>query len=138
VGFIFHHTKSLSAHFSRKKRSADQNANHNKEDLMNRKKYTTDRLIIRPIVSSDYLVWKKFYSGLDPSKNEWDLENRSEKDCGRKIFREIIARHRLRAKEDACYIYGAFCKKRGTLIGVIDICIIKRGWYEMANLGYRI
>lgn len=105
---------------------------------MNRKKYETDRLIIRPIVSSDHKVWKKFYSGLDPHKNEWDLEVRDEKECGRNDFKEIIARHRLRAKEDKCYIYGAFCKKSGTLIGVIDITIINRGWYEMANLGYRV
>ena len=105
---------------------------------MKRKKYETDRLFIRPILSTDHKVWKKFYSGLEPEKSEWDLKPRTVKDCSRKSFKEVIARHRLRASEDKCYIYGAFHKKTGELIGVIDITIIERGWYEMANLGYRV
>lgn len=105
---------------------------------MRRKYYKTKRLEIRPLKRSDYKEWKNFYCGLDTEKNEWDLKPRTEKDCSREVFHKILERHKKRASDDDCYIYAAFSRTNGKLIGVMDIKIIARDWYDMANLGYRV
>ncbi|MGZ3788610.1 MAG: GNAT family N-acetyltransferase [Bacteriovorax sp.] len=94
--------------------------------------------MIRPIKRSDYRSWKKFYSGLDPSKSKYDLTPRPKEQCDFKSFITVIDRHSKVADEDKCYIYGAFSKESNVLIGIVDIYVISRGCYEMANLGYRV
>lgn len=60
------------------------------------------------------------------------------KKCSKGDFRKIMRRHERMAKQDRCYVYGAFDKKTGTLIGVVDIFVIVRDHYQMGNLGYQI
>jgi RimJ/RimL family protein N-acetyltransferase len=90
------------------------------------------------LICSDYKEWKKYFTGLDPKKSKYDRAPMPKASCSRSDYMTVIRRHRKVASEDKCYIYGAFLKDSGILIGILDISIISRGWYEMANLGYQI
>lgn len=58
--------------------------------------------------------------------------------CTRRDFNKICKRHDRLAKQDKVYIYGAFDLKTHRLVGIVDIGIIVRDNYQLANLGYQV
>jgi ribosomal-protein-alanine N-acetyltransferase len=87
---------------------------------------------------SDYEVWKKSYTSRLPALNRFDRGPSDPKKCSLAQFKKLVERHAELAKADKVYIYGIFERKSGSLIGAIDIAIIAREMYQMANLGYQI
>jgi ribosomal-protein-alanine N-acetyltransferase len=106
---------------------------------MIRKKYVTRRLILRPITKRDFKTWQDYYSLWDEKpQSKYDLPVFTKKECSKKTFEKIVKRHQRFAKEDKVYVWGAFCKKSKELVAVLDLGIIHRDEYQMANLGYRV
>ena len=105
---------------------------------MKQTEFKTKRLVIRPILLTDYKTWFDAYVYSLPPQTKWDSPPYTKKACSLKIFKSIIAEYRRLAKDDDYYRYGIFLKKSDALIGHIDYKIYERGSIEFANYGYRI
>jgi RimJ/RimL family protein N-acetyltransferase len=103
-----------------------------------RKAYRTQRLVLRPYRMSDYKTWFDAYANRLPKRSKYDRDPMPARKCGRKAFAQIVKRHQKMAREDRVYVYPVFEKNTGTLIGVVDIFVMIRDHYQMANLGYHI
>lgn len=100
---------------------------------MKRRQYKTKRLIIRPHEPRDYIAWKFAYTKCLTQKSKWDRGPMSEKDCTRKIFNEIVARHNRLSRLDHTYVLAIYEKKSGNFVGNIDIFIICRDALQIAD-----
>lgn len=106
--------------------------------LFKRKKVQSKRLIIRPLLATDYEVWKDAYINSEPAKSKWDSGPIPLSKCTKRWFNKIKKRHEVLAKNDDCYWYGVFEKKSGALVGHIDFDIFVRSTHQFANYGYSI
>lgn len=106
--------------------------------LIRRTAVSTRRLILRPLMPTDYPAWYDAYAGALPAQNRWDCGPRDKKTCTRTRFSRLRRLHASLARDDEYYWYGAFEKKSGALIGLIDFSIFERGTHQFANFGYRI
>ncbi len=104
---------------------------------MIRKLYSTKRLVLRPLVP-DHAVWYECYVNRPPAKNAFDRAPSKASACTKDKFAKVVARHRRVAKEDRVYIFAAFLKSTGEMIGAIDVAIICRPVYGLGNLGYQL
>jgi RimJ/RimL family protein N-acetyltransferase len=86
----------------------------------------------------DFKTWQDYYTLWGEKSQSKYVKAYTKEDCSKIFFEEIVTRHRRLAKEDKVYVWGAFSKKNNELIGIIDIGIIHRDEYQMANLGYRV
>ncbi len=98
----------------------------------------TTRLHLRPYRLSDFKTWQSAYVDRLPAQNRFDRGPLSQKKCSIAQFKKLIKRHELLAKKDNIYIYGVFERKTQTLVGAIDIKILYRDIYQMANFGYQV
>ncbi len=98
----------------------------------------TQRLEIRPYRLNDFEVWRTASLERLPARNRFDRGPVKPSECTISRFKKMLRRHEGLAKKDKVYIYGVFEKKSGTLVGAIDIAIICRSVYQMANLGYQV
>jgi [ribosomal protein S5]-alanine N-acetyltransferase len=106
--------------------------------LVQRRTYKTKRLIIRPHRPSDYEEFLFAYTQCGRQKNKWDRGPMPARECSKKIFKSIIARHNKLAGLDHTYVWALYDRKSGRMVGNIDIFIICRDALQFANLGYRI
>lgn len=105
---------------------------------MRRNAFTTKRLLLRPYRPADYAAWREYLTTrLDP-RTRFDHGALAPEDCTRTIFRQHITRHAAMAKDDQSYLYAVFLKKTGAVIGTVDISVIRREHYGLANIGYKI
>lgn len=98
----------------------------------------TRRLLIRPYKSEDYLLWKKTFLNLPPSKNHWDPGPRTSTDLTKRSFNQMLSRERKQRRDDHLYVFVAFCKKSGDIIGRCTLMDISRGVFQNAYLGYGV
>ena len=105
---------------------------------MIRKEVRTQRLILRPLKTSDYPIWYDCWVNRLKSQNEWDSGPKPAKQCTKSQFIRLIARHNKLARNDDYYWFGVFEKKTGHLIGGIDIDVFVRNTHQFANFGYVI
>lgn len=105
---------------------------------MKRKQFATRRMILRPYRLSDYPTWRDAYVNCLPKRNKYDKGPLAREKCSLREFRKIMTRHERMAKADRVYVYGAFLKSSGVLVGVVDVFVIVRDCYQMGNLGYQI
>lgn len=90
---------------------------------MKRNTCVTKRLSIRPLRAADYKVW-------------FDRDPYPAKECSEKKFKFNLKKYRRMAKADTTYVWGIFEKKSGSLVGILDISIIKRNSLQVANLAF--
>ena len=98
----------------------------------------TERLMIRPLRSSDFQSWKLSLLSFHPSKNKWDAGRANEKSVSREEFRKLLKGQRLQRQQDSHYIFGVFMKKSEKFIGSTALMDISRGVFQNAYLGYWI
>lgn len=106
--------------------------------ILKRTAHETERLILRPYRKSDYRTWYDAYVNRLPKQGKYDRDPSDPKSCSKEIFYKLMAMHEQLAAKDSVYIYGVFEKEMGQLVGAIDIAIMIRENYQMANLGYQI
>ncbi|MBC7465741.1 MAG: GNAT family N-acetyltransferase [Bdellovibrio sp.] len=98
----------------------------------------TKRLIIRPLVESDYEQLQKSYAERLPKQSKYDNGPVDPKETPRAWFKQLIKIYRKRASDDQIYIFGVFHRKTGRHIGSVDIATIVRHTLSWANLGYYV
>ncbi len=105
---------------------------------MLRKPFRTKRLYGRPLKLSDYPEWFAAYTEAFPAKNKYDKGKMSVRQCSLTTFKKIVDRHDKMASSGSTYIWACFHRKTKELIGLVDIFVISREDYQIANLGYRV
>jgi len=105
---------------------------------MQRKKYSAKRLLLRPLMASDYKTWFDFRVNRLPARNAFDRGPAKAGKCSKKSFRRFLKSCALFAKNDRGYHYGVFLKKSKRLVGIVEISILLRVHYELAAISYFI
>lgn len=103
---------------------------------MQRKKYQTSRLEIRPLTKKDFKRWVIACELSPDSKSKFDSPPPS--DTSLIFFTSMLESQKKNAKEDSTYVWWLVNKKDSEIVGVIDIHIIVRDDLLKANLGYHI
>ncbi len=110
-----------------------------KKDLMKNKLFyrKTKRLIIRPLQTSDYNVWKLAYTSMLAPKNKFDTSlNRKKTDLTKKMFAKMLTdQNSKRQREEYCD-YGVFLKSSGELIGRVGLGHFIRSVTQSSFMGY--
>ena len=97
----------------------------------------TPRLVVRPIESKDYSVWRQANLTMLRPQNIWDLGPIPQRKLTQSGFRKMLRGQTERRKKDTFYSLGVF-DKAGTLVGGVSIMEVARGISQTAFLGYRI
>ena len=105
---------------------------------MKRLEVRTRRLILRPLMPSDYTAWSDAYTKGLPQQNKWDRDPYDPKKWNRKWFNTMRREHERLAQADDYYRYYVFEKRSRTLLGQIDFNIFARDTHQFANFGYQI
>jgi ribosomal-protein-alanine N-acetyltransferase len=103
------------------------------KEMLSRK---TQRLIIRPLVLSDFDAWQVSFSTMRPQQNKWDQENRPKTELTKSNFRKILKSQKTLRERDQFYDLAVFEKKSGELIGNVAAMDVLRGLGQSAYLGY--
>jgi RimJ/RimL family protein N-acetyltransferase len=99
---------------------------------------STERLILRPLQSTDYDSWYAGFSGRFKNQHKYDTGQIDLDGCDSHWFTELCQRHQNLALLDRVYIFGIFLRKTNQHLGNIDISTIGREVNQWANLGYGI
>jgi ribosomal-protein-alanine N-acetyltransferase len=98
----------------------------------------TRRLILRALKPSDYQEWFDALVNSLPAQNRWDLSPKSSRQCSKRRFNNVMARHQEKARTDDWYWFGVFEKSTGRLVGHLDFDVFVRSTHQFANFGYQI
>lgn len=97
----------------------------------------TRRLVIRPLIASDYKAWRDANLKMNKPQNTWDLGPRPPDELKRSDFKSILHFQAEKRKRDYFYDLGVFDKK-GQLIGGVSLMEVTRAISQTCFLGYRI
>ncbi len=98
----------------------------------------TKRLILRPLETKDFEVWRTANSKKLPSQNKWDDGRLPEKDFTKAKFKALLKEQSDHRKADQYYRLGVFNKKTGALMGTVSAMNVVRGVTHSCYLGYFI
>ncbi len=97
---------------------------------------TTKRLVIRPLVASDFAAWRTAHGALPPPQNRWDRGRRGPEELSRPRFREVLEHQRRLRREDRFYSLAVFERTSGALVGGASLMDVMRGLAQAAFLGW--
>src|SRR5687768_9282018 len=106
--------------------------------LLKTKPFATKHFILRSFTAADYEAWYRFNTDRNPAQNLFDFGPMSGKETTKAHFHAKLKKQADWVKQDRVYIFGGFDRKTGELLGVIDIYVICRARYQLANLGYQV
>lgn len=98
----------------------------------------TQRLIIRPLVLSDFESWQTSFSSMQPQQNKWDRHSRPKQELTKTNFKKILKSQKSLRDQDKFYDLSVFEKKSGELVGTVAAMDVLRGLGQTAYLGYFI
>lgn len=98
----------------------------------------TKRLIVRPLVASDFSEWKTYFSSMSAPKNKWDNKNRDLSDLNKSNFRKILRSQKKLRDSDRFFDLAVFEKSSGKMIGTVAAMDVLRGLGQTSYLGYFI
>jgi ribosomal-protein-alanine N-acetyltransferase len=98
----------------------------------------TKRLVIRPLLISDYKAWKSTLLSCLSKQNEWDHGPLDIQDLSQAKFKELLKGQASRRKADSYFEFGVFLNSTGELVGHVSIMDVSRRVFQNAYLGYRI
>ena len=107
------------------------------QSLLSKKKFTGDRVFLRPPKRRDALKWQKLRmsskSFLVPWEPSWDASS-----CTRRAYLRYFKNSNYLANMDRAYSFLIFKTDDKTLLGGINIGNVRRGVSQSASLGYWI
>ncbi|WEV45086.1 GNAT family N-acetyltransferase [Streptococcaceae bacterium ESL0687] len=101
-------------------------------------KIFTNRLVIRPLKTTDYEEWFTGYSKRQKSQNIFDEGLLDMSICNQEWFNNLVKKHDKLRENDNIYIFAIFDQKSGQHIGMIDIATLARGNMDWGEIGYLI
>ena len=107
------------------------------QSLLSKKKFTGDRVFLRPPKRRDALKWQKLRisskSFLVPWEPSWNASS-----CSRRAYLRYFKNSNYLANMDRAYSFLIFKTEDKTLLGGINIGNVRRGVSQSASLGYWI
>jgi [ribosomal protein S5]-alanine N-acetyltransferase len=101
-------------------------------------KITTARLELRAYTPDDYIAWRTGYEGRRPKRHRFDPGPVEAADISRPAFRRVLKLHRRARELDKLYVLGIFEKSTGRHLGYVDLYVLSRLDFQIANLGYAL
>ena len=105
------------------------------QSLLSKKKFTGQRIFLRPPKRRDALKWQKLRmsskSFLVPWEPSWDASS-----CSRRAFLRYFKNSNYLANMDRAYSFLIFKIDDNTLLGGINVGNVRRGVAQSASLGY--
>ena len=105
------------------------------QSLLSKKKFTGQRIFLRPPKRRDALKWQKLRmsskSFLVPWEPSWDASS-----CSRRAFLRYFKNSNYLANMDRAYSFLIFKIDDKTLLGGINVGNVRRGVAQSASLGY--
>ena len=105
------------------------------QSLLSKKKFTGQRIFLRPPKRRDALKWQKLRlsskSFLVPWEPSWDASS-----CSRRAFLRYFKNSNYLANMDRAYSFLIFKIEDKTLLGGVNVGNVRRGVAQSASLGY--
>ena len=105
------------------------------QSLLSKKKFTGQRIFLRPPKRRDALKWQKLRMSsknfLVPWEPSWDASS-----CSRRAFIRYFKNSNYLANMDRAYSFLIFKIDDNTLLGGINVGNVRRGVAQSASLGY--
>ena len=105
------------------------------QSLLSKKKFTGQRIFLRPPKRRDALKWQKLRMSsknfLVPWEPSWDASS-----CSRRAFLRYFKNSNYLANMDRAYSFLIFKIEDKTLLGGINVGNVRRGVSQSASLGY--
>ena len=98
----------------------------------------TERLVIRPLKTSDYHNWLNEFEARFPSENRHDKGKIDMSVCTEEWFADLVAKHQELAVTDVAHVFGVFRKEDHTHLGMIDFSTLARDDFQWGRIGYTI
>jgi ribosomal-protein-alanine N-acetyltransferase len=98
----------------------------------------TKNLQIRPLMTSDFEVWRDAHLNMLPPKNKWDRPVKPAADITKSAFKKIIKSQQALRTGDKFFDFAVFEKRSGHLVGTVAVMDVLRGLGQTAYLGYFI
>ncbi|MBT4792484.1 MAG: GNAT family N-acetyltransferase [Halobacteriovoraceae bacterium] len=98
----------------------------------------TKRLVIRPLVTTDYEAWKTAWDQIEEQLNEWDFHPDKYPITSINEFKKILSKQGQQLRADEFYFFAVFLKKTGELIGSVSLMDVSRGIFQNGYLGYYV
>ena len=107
------------------------------QSLLSKKKFTGQRIFLRPPKRRDALKWQKLRMSskrfLVPWEPSWDASS-----CSRRAFLRYFKNSNYLANMDRAYSFLIFKIDDKTLLGGVNVGNVRRGVAQSASLGYWI
>ena len=107
------------------------------QSLLSKKKFTGQRIFLRPPKRRDALKWQKLRMSskrfLVPWEPSWDASS-----CSRRTFLRYFKNSNYLANMDRAYSFLIFKIDDKTLLGGVNVGNVRRGVAQSASLGYWI
>ena len=97
----------------------------------------TKRLIIRPMIRSDYPRWKEAYEEMLPPQNKWDTANRNHLGA-KEEFNRLLKRFQLERKTETFFDYLVIDKKSQKIVGRYSLMNFVRSITQSGIIGYSL
>lgn len=96
----------------------------------------TKNLIVRPLESKDFKVWREGKLACDKGRNLWDSGKADEKYVTRRAFNKVLSANKRNRKNDRFYDLKIFDRKTGKTVGGTALMEVARGLTHTCFLGY--
>lgn len=103
-----------------------------------RLQFETSRFVLRLYRASDYKSWRAAYESMEPKRNEFDLEKKSEKELRKSEFLKFVKKNKTLAASGEIFHFGVFEKKTGRLMGFVLLALVLRFNVQTARISYTI
>lgn len=98
----------------------------------------TERIIVRPVLITDFDVFVSGYKNCGPSRNRFDEGCFDTGFMTLEWYQKLLERRENEADSDFSYMLNIFLKDNCTSIGYCDITTHQRGDFQYARIGYTI
>ncbi|MET3558355.1 RimJ/RimL family protein N-acetyltransferase [Streptococcus rupicaprae] len=98
---------------------------------------TTERLVIRPLQSSDYESWYQGFDKRRPAQTLFDEGYLDMTPCNQVWFDNLVAHHHKLWQSDQQYIFAVFTHD-GHHVGMLNLATLARANMDWADFGYSI
>ncbi|MCA0983250.1 GNAT family N-acetyltransferase [Halobacillus yeomjeoni] len=98
----------------------------------------TERLVIRPLLKTDYKNWLTEFKNRYPSMHRHDKGKLDMTECTVDWFNSLVEKHQQFALNDSAHIFGVFRKEDDVHLGMVDFSTLGRDNFQWGRIGYSI
>jgi ribosomal-protein-alanine N-acetyltransferase len=105
---------------------------------MDRPHWETDRLVLRLLEPTDYVLWSRTMRRLPPAQTPWEDGPMGLAETREEDLDELIEQRQRAAEADEDYFMSVFTRGNRQLVGEVHLMDVSRRIFQNAYLGYAI